>query len=88
MSNPKEGSLRIAHCPQVGRCGWFYHPVGSVEEGKLLMDALAFYDLFQYNNNIKGDYCNTTTLEVFEDGEWLTWVNEDGLEIDEIERWS
>ncbi len=41
--------------------------------------------LFQLENNIKPDYSNANGLDVFEGGEWVTWYNEDGEDIGELE---
>jgi hypothetical protein len=53
--------------------------------------VLADYDLFQFENRIKGDYCNAGGLVVYEedsDGEgnpgWIDWSNEEGFTIDEV----
>ncbi len=43
--------LRVWHIPQVPMKP-FIVEVGSVEEGVRMMDALADYDAFQYDNNI------------------------------------
>jgi len=77
MNNQK---IRVWWCPQVGRCSeHFYIPVESVEEAKKIMDVLAYYDAYQMNQNIKGDYCNTGGLEVWdeEEQEWCDWIYED-----------
>jgi hypothetical protein len=62
----------------------FHVPVGTVEEGVKIMDVLAKYDLFQYNNHIKGDYANVGGLEQWNansDGEgtpgWCSWMDEE-----------
>lgn len=66
--------LRVWWIPQVGSsCDTFYIPVKSVEEGKKVMDLLAAYDMFQLQNNIKPDFCNTGGLQMFVDGEWEDW---------------
>lgn len=36
----------------------FEVPVSSVEEGRKICEVLAEYDNFQFENNIKPDYCN------------------------------
>lgn len=80
--NPKEGDLKIWHIPQIpGKP--FEMPVRSAVEGKLLLDALAQYDMFQLANNIKGDYSNAAGLSVFEDGEWIDWNDDEGNTLDE-----
>ena len=68
----KEGDLKVYHIPQVPMKG-FEVLVKTVSEGKLILDTLAKYDIFQFENNIKPDYCNAGGLMVFEDGEWLDW---------------
>jgi hypothetical protein len=82
---PKEGDLRVWHIPQVPMKA-FRVPVASAEEAIKLINVLANYDLFQFENNIKPDYCNVNGLEVFENGEWLEWENEDGSDISAHER--
>lgn len=82
MSEFKEGDLKVWHIPQVpGKP--FEVSVGTLREGKLLLDALAHYDIFQYENKIKPDYSNAQGLMVYEDGEWTDWYSHDGEDIDE-----
>lgn len=71
--------MRVWWVPQVGAGATFYVPVESVEEAKKVMDILAAYDCFQYNYDIKGDFCNTGGLEVWDDEEqdWNDWYYED-----------
>ena len=53
----------------------FYVPVSSVEEAKKVMDLLAYYDLWQLNNNVKPDFCNAGGLQVWDEEakEWYDW---------------
>ena len=37
------------------------------------MDLLAAYDMFQLQNNIKPNFCNTGGLQMLVDGEWEDW---------------
>ena len=75
--------LRVWWVPQVpGRP--FHVPVGSVQEGVRIMDVLAKYDQFQFDNRIKPDYCNAGGLEMWDtncDGEgvagWSSWYDEE-----------
>ena len=58
-------------------------------EAKLLLDTLALYDKFQYENEVKPDYdyCNAGGLEIFdpEDEEWIEWFDtETGEDISEL----
>ena len=52
------------------------------------MNTLANYDLFQYENNIKPDYCNTTVLEEYNEDsqEWVDWCDEE-TGIDDLEEY-
>lgn len=85
------GDLRVWWIPQVPGTP-FHVKVKNTDEAKLLLKTLANYDLFQFKNKIKGDYCNAGGLEVFEDisedpkvgGEWCEWCNEDGDSIDDV----
>jgi len=72
--------LRVWWIPQVpGKA--FHVSAESIAMARKILDTLGDYDLFQLENNIKGDYCNAGGLEVFEDGEWFEWEDEDGYEI-------
>lgn len=81
---PKKGDLAVVWIPQFPM-DVFEVPVSSVQEGKKILDVLADYDLFQYENKIKPDYANTGGLVEFDGLEWLEWVNEDGDTIDDLE---
>lgn len=51
----------------------------SIEEAKKILEVLANYDLFQYDNNIKPDYANAGGIYVWdeEDEEWVDYDEED-----------
>ena len=73
----KIGDLRVWWIPQIPGEP-FYVPVKNLEEAKLIMDTLAKYDIFQFENNIKPDYCNAGDLEYYEvDYGWIDWVSAD-----------
>ena len=79
---PKVGDLRVWWIPQVpGKA--FHVPVSDIEQGVFIMKILAEYDLFQYDNRIKPDYCNTGGIQVYveDDGEenpgWVDWYDEE-----------
>lgn len=83
-TTPVEGSLRFYWIPQVPMNA-FKVPVKTVDEAKLLYATLADYDLFQYENKLKPDYCNMGGLEVFHNGEWEEWRDEEtDYSIDEL----
>lgn len=48
--------------------------VSSLNEGRMICDVLAKYDLFQFENNVKPDYCNAGGVmfshEHYDGGEW------------------
>lgn len=77
-----EKQLRVWWIPQLPM-NPFYIEVKTLEEANLLVETLAAYDAFQFDNNIKPDYSNVGGLQVFEDGEWIDWYDEDGFEFDD-----
>jgi hypothetical protein len=80
--------LRVWWIPQVPM-KQFSYPVPNVAAAKLLIDALAEYDLFQFQNGIKPDYCNTGGAEwrhpELTGGEWLEFDAEDESECEEVD---
>lgn len=76
MTDPVEGALRVWWIPQIPMKG-FKRDVADLTQAKLLLETLADYDAFQFENKVKGDYCNAGGLEVFEDGEWSDWYDPD-----------
>lgn len=70
--------LRVCHFPQIP-CKPFIVEVKNLEEAKKIFDVLANYDLFQYDNKIKPDYCNMTVLEEWdeEENDWLSWCDDE-----------
>ncbi len=86
-TEPIEGALRVWHIPQIP-CKPFHVAVTSPREAALMLRVLADYDLFQLEQRIKPDYSNAQGLEVFEDGEWCEWCDDDGNEIrDAADAW-
>lgn len=68
--------MRVWWIPQVGAVDTpFYIPVESVVEAKKILDTLAFYDCYQFNKRVKGDYCNTGGLQTWDEEEqdWVDW---------------
>ena len=76
VAKVESAALRVWWIPQVPMKP-FRREVRSIREAKLLLETLADYDLFQFDNNIKPDYCNAGGLEVFEDGEWTDWYDDE-----------
>ncbi|MBH9579747.1 hypothetical protein [Inhella proteolytica] len=84
----KPGDLRVWWVPQVPMKA-FYAPVDSVAMGAKLLEVLANYDIFQFENNVKPDYCNAGGLQRWcadSDGEgapgWEEWYDEETGEED------
>lgn len=77
--------LRVWWVPQVPMKS-FTVDVSSVAEGVKVMDVLAAYDAFQYENQIKPDYCNAGGLQRHVDGDdWEDWYDEETGEDDPAE---
>jgi len=78
LAKENKKKLRVAHLPQVP-CKPFHVEVETIEEAKKIFDVLANYDLFQFHNRIKPDYCNATFLQTYneEEGEWLDWDDDE-----------
>lgn len=76
--------LRVWHIPQIPMKA-FYVDVGTPEEAIKILDILAEYDMFQFQNRVKGDYCSAQGLEEFweKENEWVEWYSENGLGISE-----
>ena len=74
--------LRVWHVPQVPMKP-FYIKVQSIEEAWKILNVLWDYDLFQYENNVKPDYINTSGLEYWDEEEkdWLEWYDDLGNDI-------
>lgn len=84
----KETKLRVWHAPQLPVDLIFYVPVKDVEEAIKVVNILADYDLFQFENRIKPDYSNMSGLEVLDEKnqEWHEWYDDEtGFNIEEIE---
>ena len=75
------GDLQVWWIPQVPMKP-FTVSVSSVSEGVKVMDILADYDSFQFENNIKPDYCNTGGLNIWCDEGWESWYDEETGEDD------
>jgi hypothetical protein len=79
----KEGSLRVWWIPQISMKA-FKVRVSDLKQAAFLLDVLAAYDFFQYEEIIRGDFSNAGGLEVFEEGEWMSWYDEEtGEDFDE-----
>jgi hypothetical protein len=76
--------LRAWWIPQVPMDA-FRVDVDSVAEGAKLLNTLARYDEFQFEQSIKPDYSNAGGLEMFDPddkedselGSWVSWCDEE-----------
>lgn len=81
--------LRVWHIPQVPMKAFFVE-CDSLEEAVKIKNTLADYDLFQYENNVKGDYCSMNGIQIWDeslsdqdlkemelDDRWIDWFYED-----------
>lgn len=80
-----DGALRVWWIPQVPMKR-FEVGVETLLEARLVLNTLAKYDLFQFENNIKPDYCNVGGLIAFDsrDSQWRDWHDTEGREFDQI----
>jgi hypothetical protein len=68
----------------------FFVNVDSVTEGVKIMDVLADYDIFQFENLVKPDYSNDGGIQMFDesdntdspDGSWVDWCDDETGEDD------
>lgn len=71
------GDLKVWWIPQVPMKAFEVH-VDNIDEAILILETLASYDTFQYENKIKPDYSNVGGLVVYENDEWVDWLTDDG----------
>lgn len=81
----QEGDLRVWWIPQMPMEPLLIK-VTNPDEGAKLLDILADYDLFLHDRRIRKDCSNAGGLEVYEDGEWVEWLDEAGYDVGDIER--
>lgn len=89
--NMTQKKLQVWWIPQVPMKP-FTVDVESVAQAKFLLNVLADYDLFQFENRIKPDYSNAGGLNESDsedtqdgpDGSWTTWYSPDGDDIDDL----
>lgn len=74
--------IRVWWIPQIPGKPFFY-PVPTIEAGVTLCDALAKYDLFQLESQIKPDYSNVGGIEILDrDGDWLGFDPDDEYDME------
>jgi hypothetical protein len=80
---PKDGDLRVWWIPQIPGQPFLVN-VRTLREARLLTGALAEYDKFQFDHNVKPDYSNAGGVQVFEHKEFVDFWTEDGIEFDKL----
>lgn len=70
------GDLVVWHIPQIPMKS-FYVKVDSWEQAVQVKDLLAYYDQFQYDNNVKPDYCNASGIQIYGGQKYLDEYRED-----------
>lgn len=92
FQSPKPERFRVWWIPQIPMPA-FYYDVPDLAYGYTMLDVLAKYDLFQFENNVKGDYANTGGVQRWDpvEDEWEE-VDEDELraawaEVEVDRRW-
>ena len=68
----KEGDLQVWWKPALGLGAIFTVGVKDVAEGAKIINILADYDLL-----IESDYTNAGGLQIFANGDWDDWIDEE-----------
>lgn len=63
----------------------YYKEVSSVEEAKIIVDAIADFINAKVDEGVFPDHCSTAGLEEYDEDEkeWYPWYDENGLDFDE-----
>lgn len=84
MGEPQKGDLRVWWVPQMPMAS-FNVDVPDLPTANILLETLANYDAFQFENNVKPDYCNAGGLIIFDGEDWVDWWDDEtGMDFDEI----
>lgn len=73
----KEGNLRVYNIINPPSEAKFY-PVNDIQHAKELIDSMAQSQLLD-----DVIFANAFGLEVFKDGEWIEWNDDEGRDLDE-----
>lgn len=76
--------FRVWWVPQIPMEG-FQHPAPDFASARFLANALGQYDLFQFENNVKPDYCNMGGVEwrhpLVTEGAWESLDDDDAIDL-------
>ena len=78
---PRDRDLKVWWVPQMPGTA-FEVPVDNLEQAAFVVNLLAKYDIFQFQQHIKPDYCNVGGLVVYSGDEWIDWYNDAGDDFD------
>lgn len=73
--------FKVWHIPQVPMKA-FEFETDDLAVAATVMEQLAFYDLFQFENNVKGDYSNAQGISEWSEEE-QEWWDIDDFELEE-----
>jgi hypothetical protein len=88
---PAHGTMQVWHVAQMP-CPAFFVTVDTLIAARFVLNLLAIYDEFQFENNIKPDYSSAGGLRIWDDtltpdddGEqWTEWYDTEGRELGEL----
>ena len=62
--------------------------VSTVEEAKIMIDAISDFINTKVNEGVFPDHCSTAGVEEYDEDEqeWLSWYDEDGLDFDDYNK--
>ena len=70
--------LRVVHIPQLGADGDpFIVEVNNEKEANLVLNTIANQHLWLFENNYIPDYSNALFVEMYENGEWVEYYNDE-----------
>lgn len=86
LEKPK---FRVWWVPQIGMTGKpFELDVPTIEAGLMICTALADYDVYQFENKIKPDYCSMGGLQwchpILTEGEWWDIDTDDEDDMEDV----
>lgn len=66
----------------------YYKEVSSVEEAKVVIDAISDFVNTKVDEGVFSDHCSTAGLEEYDEEEkdWVTWYDDNGLDFNEYFR--
>ncbi len=82
---PTKNKLQVLHFPQVP-CKPFRVDVKDEKDALRVIKILAEQHLFLFEHKIIPDYANVLMVNMFEDGEWVGYYDEDGNDWEDVRR--